>query len=140
MNGDAQKQAVRSFFDAIPSRDVGTMRDLLHPDATWWIPVSASSLGVERPLVGREKIVALLGGVPLFRAETMRRRFHHLVAEGDLVACHHTLTALTAHGAPYENEYLHLFRFDRRTIAEIWEHLDTAYAFARFAERASPNR
>jgi ketosteroid isomerase-like protein len=135
VNGDAQKEAVRSFFAAIPNRDLGTLRGLLRPSAVWWIPVSASSLGVERPLVGRENIVALLGGVPLFRAETMRRRFDHLVAEGNLVACHHTLTALTARGAPYENEYLHLFRFEEGTIAEVWEHLDTAYAYGRFAER-----
>ncbi len=41
-------------------------------------------------------------------------------------------TTLAASGIPYENTYAYIFRFADGKIAEIWEHLDTAYAFALF--------
>jgi ketosteroid isomerase-like protein len=41
-------------------------------------------------------------------------------------------TSLADSGDIYENVYVYFFRFADGKIAEVWEHLDTAYAFALF--------
>lgn len=41
-------------------------------------------------------------------------------------------TSLAGSGDAYENVYVYFFRFADGKIAEVWEHLDTAYAFALF--------
>ena len=39
----------------------------------------------------------------------------------------------TASGKDYLNQYHFLYRLDGGRIAEVWEHVDTAYAYARMA-------
>jgi ketosteroid isomerase-like protein len=57
----------------------------------------------------------------------------HAVADGQVGAAQVKLsTKLPANGQPYENVYVYFFRFSDGKIAELWEHLDTAYAFALF--------
>jgi ketosteroid isomerase-like protein len=57
----------------------------------------------------------------------------YVVADGEVGAAQvHLSTTLAASGTPYENTYAYIFRFENGKIAEIWEHLDTAYAFALF--------
>jgi len=56
-----------------------------------------------------------------------------LVADEDIGAAQVQLsTRLASSGEPYENVYVYFFRFRDGKIAEMWEHLDTAYAFALF--------
>ena len=53
------------------------------------------------------------------------------VAEGDHVAVHAHMQGRTASGNNYLNYYHFLYRLNGGRIAEVWEHVDTAYAFAR---------
>ena len=48
-------------------------------------------------------------------------------------------TRLATSGEVYENTYVYFFRFADGKIAEVWEHLDTAYAFALFDRALSAN-
>ena len=43
-----------------------------------------------------------------------------------------TMSAVTTNGADYTNDYHLLFRCEDGRIAEVWEHLDTAYAASKF--------
>ena len=54
---------------------------------------------------------------------------HHVVVDGDLVALHCTMHALTNVGKEYHGSYHMLFRIEGDRIAEGWEFLDTAYVF-----------
>ena len=43
----------------------------------------------------------------------------------------------TASGNDYLNQYVFVYRLVDGRIAEVWEHLDTAYVFARMARLAA---
>jgi ketosteroid isomerase-like protein len=43
------------------------------------------------------------------------------------------MRARTTSGKDYLNQYHLLYRMEDGRIGEVWEHLDTAYAFARMA-------
>ena len=46
---------------------------------------------------------------------------------------HAHMQGRTASGKDYLNQYHFLYRLDGGRIAEVWEHVDTAYAYARMA-------
>jgi ketosteroid isomerase-like protein len=127
------------LLTAIAERRRQALPDLLTPDVTWWVPLSAAARGLARPLKGREGVIGLLGGDNShYRTGTMRWEFHDVLQDGDRVVVHCTLRALTREGAEYENHYLMLYRFAGERIAEAWEYTDTAYAFGRFDTPPSP--
>ena len=131
------KLAVKRLFAAIAAEDRATCTNLLSEGARWWIPPSAARSGLERPIHGRETVVDLLLGTGLFQHAPMQHEHLHLIAEGDLVACHQTMRTLTAGGVDYENQYVFIFRFEGARIAEVWEHVDTAYVYDRLAQDAA---
>ena len=60
----------------------------------------------------------------------MRYDYHAELADGDFVMMQFTLTATTANGADYENDYAILFRLENGLIAEVKEFFDTALLFS----------
>jgi ketosteroid isomerase-like protein len=126
---EVRKELARRFLDGLTRQDRDLSRTIVRDDVRWWVPPSVEARGFSRPMVGWGAI-PWLGGEGFnspFRQGTTNPTFHHVVAEGDLVAVHMNLKALTDNG-PYDNEYHWLFRFDGDLIAEVWEILDTAHA------------
>ena len=129
-----RKESVVGLLRAIAERDRDAASSYLADDVTWWVPQSAAALGLERPLRGREKTLALLCGESRYEVGTMAWEHHLLFHDGSFVVAHCSLRATTRSGRSYENQYALFYRFDGMLIKEAWEHTDTAYAFARFAD------
>jgi ketosteroid isomerase-like protein len=131
---DGRRAVVLAHFDAKIRLDEATLAGQLTEDAVWWAPRSTERLGMPRPLKGRKAIVDMLVSVPLYEPWSRHWTFHHIAAEGDVAFVHATLHATTrASNMPYENDYVFVFSFRDGLIDAVWEHLDTAYAYDRFA-------
>jgi ketosteroid isomerase-like protein len=130
---ERNKQVVRDQIAAMERQDAAAQAALMTDDVQWWVPQSAvEAAGLARPLAGKKAVVELLGGTDAFFTE-MHWTIDGVVAEGDHVAVHAHMKGRTASGNDYLNYYHFLYRLDGGLIAEVWEHVDTAYAFARMA-------
>lgn len=65
-----------------------------------------------------------------YKPGSMRFDYHAEVAEGDFVMMQFTLSAITANGEDYENDYAILFRLEDGLIAEVKEFFDTSLLFS----------
>ena len=72
------------------------------------------------------------GGLGLYKAGTITWEVHQLIADDTNIAVAFTRRSLTAAGKPYENEYCFVLRHVDGCIAEGWEYVDTAHAFAQY--------
>jgi uncharacterized protein len=129
-----RENVVVMLLNAIATRDRAAAGGCLTDDVTWWVPQSAGERGLERPLEGRDRVLELLCGESRYVVGTMAWEFHQILHDQDFVVAHCSLRATTQSGRDYENQYALLYRFRGQLINESWEHTDTAYAFARFAE------
>ena len=130
---ERNKQVVRDQMAAMDRVDVDAQAALMTDDVQYWVPQSATEVGgIARPLVGKTAVLGLLANARAFFSET-QITIDQMVAEGNYVAVHSHMQGRTASGNDYLNQYHWLFRLNEGRIAEIWEHLDTAYAFARMA-------
>ncbi len=128
---EPNKALVRRQVAAMEARDADALAAVFGADARWWVPQSAClRAGIERPLVGRDAVVALVGGSQVFFSD-MSWTIDLLIAEGDHVAAHMHMAGTTASGNDYLNHYHFLYRVEDGLIAEVWEHADSAYAFER---------
>jgi ketosteroid isomerase-like protein len=124
-----KKETVEAFLEGIAQRDTDAIARLIREDAVWWVPVSGAKLGIDRPLIGRDAVVGLLGGTSgFFRPDTTTWTVLGLFEEDQTVVAHVQRRCLTGSGNPYDNEYLLRFDFVDGSVATVWEHTDTAYA------------
>jgi len=93
--------------------------------------LSAERRGLPRPIQGRRDVVLLASGqwTKSFRPDTTTWHIDHMIAEGAFVSSMMQREAIGANGAPYRNDYNWSFRIEDGRIAEVWEVLDTAFAF-----------
>jgi ketosteroid isomerase-like protein len=129
-----RKESVGRLLRAIAERDRAAASRCITDEITWWVPQSAAAHGLERPLRGRDKTLELLCGESRYEVGTMVWEHHQMFHDDSFVIVHSSLRATTRSGRDYENHYALLYRFDGLLITEAWEHTDTAYAFARFAD------
>ena len=129
MSVEANKQAVRDFFEATTKRDRDTLSRLLADDVAWQIPQSAPEPfgGTHH---GHDVVLEMFvsGAANLFVQGTHTIDIELMVAEGDVVAAEVQMNAKTTKGPDYRNQYVFLFTFRDGKIAEFREHLDTRYA------------
>lgn len=129
-------QLIRDHFAAKANFDRATIVDQLTPDAKWWVPVSGAQRGIaSRPIESGATIADILTSTLSTQLYSLKRTWtvEHVVADEETGAAQvHLSTTLASSGIPYDNTYAYIFRFEDGKIAEIWEHLDTAYAFALF--------
>ncbi|CAN5442125.1 hypothetical protein BH10ACT3_BH10ACT3_00740 [soil metagenome] len=126
----SNKELVVELLQAMAEDRADLIEALMAPDVTWWVPPAAAARGLVRPLVGRRDVVDLIAAPNgFFRPGSRVWDVHRLVGEGDMVAAHVNMTAVTGTGVDYSNEYHWLVRFADGRIAEVWEHVDTAYFF-----------
>jgi ketosteroid isomerase-like protein len=129
-------QLIRDHFAAKARFDRATIVDQLTPDAKWWVPVSGAQRGIAtRPIESGQTIADILTSTLSTQLYSMERTWtvEFVVADDEVGAAQvHLSTTLAASETPYDNTYAYIFRFVDGKIAEIWEHLDTAYAFALF--------
>jgi ketosteroid isomerase-like protein len=128
---ETNKQVVRDQIAAMGRQDAVAQGALMTDDVRWWVPQSAvEAAGIARPLAGKTAVLGLLAGAGAFFSES-HFSIDQVVAEDDHVAVHMHMQGRTASGKDYLNYYHFLYRLEGGRIAEVWEHVDTAYAYAR---------
>jgi ketosteroid isomerase-like protein len=129
------QQLIREHFAAKDKLDRAALEAGFTADARYWAPLSGEQRGLAvRPIVGGPKLAEMLTTLSLKLYERERSwNIEFVVADEHVGAAQVQLsTRLASTGEPYENIYVYFFRFRDGKIAEMWEHLDTAYAFALF--------
>jgi|RhiMethySRZTD1v2_1073278.scaffolds.fasta_scaffold2039839_2 ketosteroid isomerase-like protein len=130
---ERNRRVVLDQLAAMDRGDVDAQLALMTEDVRWWIPASASAhAALPRPLVGRAAVGGLLGSAPE-RFTQVSVIVDRVIAEGDHVAVMLRVHAGTVSGNDYEGEYLWAYRLADGLIAEMWEYLDTAYAFEKLS-------
>jgi ketosteroid isomerase-like protein len=128
-------QLLRDHFTAKEKLDREALTAQFTEDAQWWPPVSGAMRGLaERPVGGGAFLGEMLTtlSVKLYdRARTWDVKYA-VADEGSGAVMVELTTTLSADGSPYVNTYVYFFRFESGKIAEVWEFLDTAYAFSLF--------
>ncbi|MCX2982223.1 nuclear transport factor 2 family protein [Halieaceae bacterium IMCC14734] len=132
MSEAENKSLIKSFQSSLERKFKGEEVDLepfFTQDVVWHIPQSNVSVAT---CVGREQVLALFSGVvsDYYQPQTLRFDYQAFTAEGDRVSMLFTLSAITARGDEYKNQYHSLFRLEAGRIAETWEVFDTAYLYA----------
>jgi ketosteroid isomerase-like protein len=132
-----RKTAATAFLDSHARVDLDGMRAVLAPDARFHTLQTAQELaGMPKVILGADKIARMLGarhganGEPaLWKAGFTTWEHLFVVEEGDYVVIHTIRRSVTMHDVNYENPYVCMFQFEGSKITDIWEYLDTAYAF-----------
>ena len=138
MSESAQKMAALGFLDAHASVDQDRMTSLLDPDAKFHTMKSARVwAGMPDVITGADTIAGMLatrhganGGPALWKAGLTTWEHHFTVEEGAYVVIFTTRRSVTVEGLDYENPYVCMFRFRDSKIVDLWEYLDSAYAFS----------
>jgi len=126
MGATENKRLIERYFAAMRAGDP-SLPDLLSDDVSWWVPQSSPLGGLHE---GKVAVLALMsGGVDLYDARTpMEVQIVQMIADDEWVAVQLCLTARTAKGEDYRNDYHFAFRIRGDRICEVKEHLDTLYA------------
>ena len=131
MQTDETRALVQRFLEARAANDAATIDSLLADDVRW-LPPPSMNIG---PFQGREKVVkALTGGAvgKIFDVSTIKREVHKLVVEGDSAVALQRLTATTAKGDAYENEYCWVYTCADGKIVDLVEFVDSFKAAKLF--------
>jgi ketosteroid isomerase-like protein len=135
VSATTNQQLIREHFAAKDKLDRAALEATFTTDARYWPPLSGEQRGLAvRPIVGGATLAETLTALSLkLYARERSWTIEFLLADENIGAAQvHLSTRLAASGEPYENVYVYFFRFQDGKIAEMWEHLDTAYAFALF--------
>lgn len=138
MNLEQKKTFLREvWFPATIDSDLEKIGAMITDDCQMWMPISICEwIGKPRPVQGRAGMLEIFshGAGEFFDCPTRTWSFRSLVAEGEYIAVNCTMTAKTAIGDNYVNDYHFLFRFDGDLISEFWEFNDTAYVDTRLKD------
>lgn len=119
------KAFIQQYFDSLSGRNLTPVSDYFSNEIIWTLPPAHPFGG---PFIGLEAVMEMMGrGSTLFRFETIAINLHTLIAEGDNVVAHFSLSAKTPDNRDYSNEYLLRFLCQQGKIVAVWEFMDTYY-------------
>lgn len=125
----SSKEVVQSYLDALIAGDLETIRESFAPDATWTI---YGDLPIAGPWRGRDQIVddflGTVGGTLFEAGAGPEFEFPTLIGEGDTVALEWRVSARSAAGVDYRNNYCGIFVVADGHITAVREYLDSDYA------------
>ena len=129
MSTKKNKKLLESFVKAITRGNKEGIRACFKDNAQWHIPPYYVTYGGRADVVGREGIVGLLcaGPTEFYKPETIKLGTHFIIADEAYGAYQFTNTCKTAKGGDYYNINVFAFRFEDGLIAEVWEHIDSAF-------------
>lgn len=135
MSATDNKKLVRDYHMAFRAKNCGEEADLARyfsEDVRWHVPRSSHLYGT---LEGRAAVLDLLeaGVEDYFQSGSINFDYEAISAEADRVIMQWTMTAMTANGHDYENDYCFVMRIHEGQIAEVWEYLDTAHLYTTLA-------
>lgn len=102
---------IEAFFSAYAAQDVGKVREILHPEITWFIPghhpLAGTKIGVDEVLAFFDQLA-----VASFQAQPLC-----IAADGDYVIDHHR--GWSHEGAGLDVTWCLVFRFESDKIREV---------------------
>jgi ketosteroid isomerase-like protein len=124
---EANKQAVRSFFETLSSGDLERLRGLFHEDATW--TVVARNIAGAGAHEGRGAIIdEFLGPIRgLFEPGDPKVEIKNLIAEGSWVAVEGKGSGRLGDGTEYDNDYVFVLELEDGKVKTLREYMDTEY-------------
>ena len=131
MAQSAAQAVVQAFYAALAQKQTDPsvyLTAFFSADARWCLPRTSP---LHDKLQGPEAIAGLFSGAvdSYYRPESMRYDYHAQLADETHVMMQFTLSATTANGKDYENDYCLLYRVEDGLIAEVKEFFDTALLF-----------
>lgn len=130
--GILHERIVREFFACLDRGDLESLRQFLHPHATWEVRYAPSAPPVFTD--GTEAILAdfLTRGRRQFASGITRTEVQRIVSTDDVVVAETTLYADLVNGRKYCNNYAWIVTFEDGVISGIRDYTDTAYAASVF--------
>ena len=130
MSAEANKDIVRSFYEAGNRGDFDACFDMVADDVTW---TNIGTTALSGTYSGKAELMEKLLG-PLFgQLEAgISSTIDALIAEDDWVVALTSGTATTKDGQPYNNSYCQVIRLRDGKFAEVKEYFDTALAASVF--------
>lgn len=117
--------------DVLKNGQGDSFKQYLADDATWHLPKSMHEFGGAE-FKGIDAIENMLTQNirRFYRPETIDVEFRSMIAEAHLVHMHFGMSATTAAGKAYNNDYQILFEINNGKIQNVWEYFD-AHALIR---------
>jgi ketosteroid isomerase-like protein len=119
---EEQKEAVRQFFQRNSAGDIQGAIALFRSDATYWLPTTRETLGMDKLPEALKFVQSRLAG-------PIRYEIGTVVAEPNKIAVQLEGFAKTVEGAIYNNLYHAYFEFEGDKIVRVREYNDTAHVF-----------
>ena len=114
---DANRTLVVRLMSALDNCDAATIREIIHPDADWWV-LGTGSLNRETLI---KELTAMLGSATVHQTTIIGT-----TVEGERVAVESTGNFEFEDGRVYRNSYHHLFMVRDGQVIGVREYLDTA--------------
>ena len=135
MSTEANKEIVRSFYEAGNRGDMDTCIGLIADDIVW---TDMGTTALSGTYEGKQAVMEGLLG-PLFGQLKMgiHTTVERLIAEGDTVVALTSGTAETHDGRPYNQRYCQVIRLRDGQFAEVTEYFDTHLAGSIFGFKDS---
>jgi ketosteroid isomerase-like protein len=119
--------AVANFLKSGESSTGGkrSFQDYLAVDVCWHLPKSMKAYGGKK-FTGVDGIERMLkDNIHIFyKPETIEVDFRSMIADGNFVHIHMGMSAVSASGKAYSNDYQMLFEIMDKKITNVWEYFD----------------
>lgn len=125
MSDDLTRELAARLIAAVDARDDAALREILHPDFRYLVPLSLPAGGAYE---GPETLIDMLGySDQVYRPGSLRPDREPPIVEGDRAAWRFWLDAVTVDGQPYRNRYAMFIRVQDGRVIELEEQLDTLH-------------
>ena len=135
-NSADNRTLVERFHRAMREKMLNTDTDLAEfftPSVRWHLPRSSPLHGT---LNDKAAVLALFEGAvdDYYQTNTIRFDYQGCLADEQLVILQFVMSATTAAGDAYENDYCMVFRVEDGLISEVWEYFDTNELFSKMPQ------
>jgi ketosteroid isomerase-like protein len=121
----ATNKAIVEQFMATRFGQQNVARELMAPDATWYIPGFLPLSGLYRD---RDEIFGVYLATHTDDFETVTSEVQMVIADGDHVVVEYHATGRTKKGRDYDTTYYYVFEVRDGLIRHVKQSLDTQYA------------
>lgn len=103
----------------------------LHQDVRWHLPQSMQAFGGS-VFQGIDGVTQMLTQNihRFYQPDSIKADFRSMIGEGDFVHIHFGMSATTANGKAYRNDYQTLYQLHDGKILNVWEYFDAHHLIA----------
>lgn len=127
----SNKELVAEFIEAMRVADVEKLKSMTADNFSWWINGKIEYLQTAGEH-DKDFFIGFFGGGADLFPNGSKFEVSGMIAEGDKVAAEATMTAQTAMGSLYANDYHFLFTIENGKVLRMKEYMDTHHAKTTF--------